>query len=91
MSDITITAAIAVWGVWEAVKVFGLPKALVDKLFHKSNGADLKKDDHDIFLRHIVSCEKCQECQNKQVDRLERIVENTAAIKTLMEIQTKGR
>jgi len=88
MSDITITAAIAVWGAWEAAKVFGIPKAIIDKfIFHKND--EWKKDDHDVILRHIVSCENCQEHQEKQIVLLDRIVENTSAIKIIMEVQSR--
>lgn len=87
MSDTTMTAAIAVWGAWEAAKVFGIPRAVIDKfVFPKS---ELKKDDHDVFMRHIVSCENCQEHQEQQIALLDRIVENTSAIKIIMEVQLR--
>jgi len=88
MSDTSMIGAMAVWGAWEAAKVFGIPKTVVDKFVFPKHD-ELKKDDHDVFLRHVVSCENCQEHQKKQIVLLDRIVENTSAIKIIMEVQSR--
>jgi 3-methyladenine DNA glycosylase AlkC len=76
---VEITAAVAIWGAWEALKVTGAASAIVSRLMG-DRGA-LSEEENERMESHFEACRRCQLDQSKQVDLLQKISDATIEIK----------
>jgi hypothetical protein len=80
MMAVEITAAVAIWGAWEALKVTGAAEAIVARMLGKDSSG-LSQEETRAMSDHFESCRRCQHDQERQVELLQKIADNTIEIR----------
>lgn len=79
---VELTAAVAIWGAWEALKVTGAAGAIVSRMVGKQQ--TLSDEERESMDDHFEGCRRCQNDQERQVDLLQKISDSTIEIKTYL-------
>jgi hypothetical protein len=82
---VELTAAVAVWGAWEALKVTGAAQAIVARMVGRQQ--TLSDSEKDAMDAHFEGCRSCQHEQGKQVELLQKISDACIEIKTFLQSQ----
>jgi len=79
---VELTAAVAIWGAWEALKVTGAAQAIVSRMVGRQQ--TLSDEEKDAMDAHFEGCRNCHTDQDRQVELLQKISDATIEIKTFL-------